>query len=127
MLIPSDISDTSEWGWIAGGFPCRDKARELFISDARTTHIPNGIGPNFSVTKNDIKSEVLEDNTAQYGDQCGDETSECPISIIPANRTSSALEQNTTPQVEEETIIKPRELQDDRNPTDSDTVTDFPV
>ena len=127
MLIPSDISDTSEWEWIAGGFPCRDVARERFTSDSRTTHIPNGIAPNFSLTKNDIKSEILEDNIAQYGDQFGDQTSECPISIIPANRTSSALEQNTTPQVEEETIIKPRELQDDRNPTDSDTVTDFPV
>ena len=110
MLIPSDISDTSEWEWIAGGFPCRDVARERFISDSRKTHIPNGIGPNFSVTKNDIKSEVLEDNTDQFGDH----TSECPISIIRANRTSSALEQNTTPQVEEETIIKPRELQDDQ-------------
>ena len=127
MLIPSDVSDTSEWDWIAGGFPCRDVARERFISDSRTTHIPNGIGPNFSVTNNDIKSEVLEDNTAQYGAQFGDQTSECPISIIPANRTSSALEQNTTQQVAEETIIKPRELQDDRNPTDSGTVTDFSV
>ena len=29
--------------------------------------------------------------------------------------------------MEEETIIKPRELQGDRNPTDSGTVTDFPV
>ena len=37
MLIPSDISDTSEWEWIAGGFPCRDVARERFISDSGTT------------------------------------------------------------------------------------------
>ena len=76
MLIPSDNSDTSEWEWIAGGFPCRDVAREHFISDSRTTHIPNGTGPNFSVTINDIKSEVLEDNTAQYGEKFGDQTFE---------------------------------------------------
>ena len=72
MLFPSDISDTSEWEWIGGGFLCRDLSRERFISDSYTTHIPNGIGPNFSVTNNDIKSEVLEDNTAQYGEQFGD-------------------------------------------------------
>ena len=127
MLICSDISDTSEWEWIAGGFPCRDVARERLISDSCTTHIQNEIVPNFSLTNNDIKSEVLEDNTAQYGEQFGDQTFECPISMIPANRTSSAQEQNTTTQVEEETIIKPRELQDDRNPTDLGTVTDFPI
>ena len=79
------------------------------------------------VTNNDIKSEVLEDNGARYGEQFGDQTFECPISIIPANRTSSALEQNTTTQGKEETITKPREIKDDRNPTDLGTVTDFPV
>ena len=111
ILIPSDISDTSEWEWIAAGFPCRDVARERFISDSCPTHIPNGIGPNFGVSNNDIKSEVVEDNTAQYGEHFGDQTFECLISLIPANRISSALEQNTTTQGEEETIIKPRELQ----------------
>ena len=44
MLIPSDISDTSDWEWIAGGFPCRDVARERFISDSCRSRIPNGIG-----------------------------------------------------------------------------------
>ena len=127
MLIPSDISDTSEWEWIAGGFPCRDVARERFISDSCTTHIPNGIGPNFSVTINDTKSEALENTTAQYGEQFEDQTFECPISIIPANRTSSELEQKTTTQREEENAIKPREFQDDRNPTDLGPVADFPV
>ena len=39
MLIPSDISHTSEWEWIAGGFPCRDVARERFISDSNTPHL----------------------------------------------------------------------------------------
>ena len=127
MLIPSDISDTSEWEWIAGGFPCRDVARERFISDSRTTHIPNGIGPNSSIIKINIKSEVLEDITAQNGDQLGDQTTECPLSIIPANRTSSTHDQNATPHLEEEINNKPRDLRDDFNPADSDTVTDFPV
>ena len=114
-------------GMDSGRFPCRDLARERLISDSCTTHIPNGIDPNFSLTNNDIKSEVLEDNTAQYGEQFEDQTFECPISIIPANRTSRALEQMTTTQGEEVTTIKPRELQDDRNPTDLGSVTDFPV
>ena len=34
MIIRSDISDTSDWEWIAGNFPCRDVARERFISDS---------------------------------------------------------------------------------------------
>ena len=127
MLIPSDISDTSEWEWIAGCFPCRDVARERFVSDSCTTHIPNGIGPNFSVTINDTKSEALENNTAQYGEQFEDQTFECPISLIPANRTSSELEQKTRTQREEKNAIKPREFQDDRNPTDLGPVADFPV
>ena len=63
MLIPSDISDTSEWEWIAGGFPCRDVARERFISDSHTSHFPNGIDPNSGVTNTEIKSEILEDDT----------------------------------------------------------------
>ena len=39
MFVPSDISDTSDWEWIAGGFPCKDVARERFISDSCKTHI----------------------------------------------------------------------------------------
>ena len=49
MLTPSDISDASDWEWIAGGFPCKDVARERFISDSCTAHIPNGISPNSSL------------------------------------------------------------------------------
>ena len=65
MLIPLDISDTGEWEWIVGRFPCRDVDRERFISDSCKTHIPNGISPNSSLFKNNFKSEVLEDITAQ--------------------------------------------------------------
>ena len=110
MLIPSDISDTSEWEWIAGGFPCRDVARERFISDSFKTQIPNAISPNSSVLKINIKSEVLEDITARNGDQSGDQTTECPISIIPANRISTTHDQSATPQVEEDKNNKQRDL-----------------
>ena len=102
-------------------------ARERIISDSRKTHVPNGISPNSSVVKINIKPEVSEDITAQNGDQLGDQTTECPISIIPENRTSSTYDQNATPQVGEEINNKPRELQDKFNPADSDTLTDFPV
>ena len=70
MLIPSDISDTSEWEWIAGGFPCRDVARERFISDS---HFSNGINPNSGVTNTEIKSEVLEDDTDLNREQFEDQ------------------------------------------------------
>ena len=127
MLTPSDISDTSEWEWIAGGFPCRDVARERFISDSHTTHFSNGINPNSGVTNNQIKCGVLEDDTDLNREQFEDQTRECPISIFSANRTSSALEQETTTQGEEESTIKSRNLQDEHNPTDLGSITDFPV
>ena len=72
MLIPSDISDTSDWEWIAGGFPCRDVARERFISDSCKTKTQNGITLNPSLPKNNIKTEILEDINIQAGDQFGD-------------------------------------------------------
>ena len=123
MLIPSDISDTSEWEWIAGGFPCRDVARERFISDS---HFSTGINPNSGVTNTELKSEVFEDDTGLNREQFEDQTRECPISIIPANRTSSALEQETTTQGEEKSTIKPRKLQDEHNPTDLSSIKEFP-
>ena len=127
MLIPSDISDTSDWEWIAGGFPCRDVARELFISDSCKAHFPNGISLNSSLLKNNIKSEVLEDITVQDGDQFGDQTTECPISIIPASRIPTSRDQSATPLAEKYRNRKLRELQDISNPADKDTITDFPV
>ena len=112
MLIPSDISDTSEWEWewIAGGFPCRDIARERFISDSHTTHFPNGNDPNSGVSNTEIKSEILEDDTDLNREQSMDQTYACPISVIPANRAPSATEQRTATQGEEESTIKPRDL-----------------
>ena len=118
MLIPSDISDTSDWEWIAGGFPCRDVARERFISDSCKAHIQNGISPNSSLLKNNIKSEVLEDITVQDGDQFGNQTTECPISIIPASRIPTSRNQIATPQAKEYGNSKLRELQDISNPAE---------
>ena len=97
------------------------------FSDSHKTHFPNGIYPNSGVTNTEIKSEILEDNTDLNRDQFEDQTHECPISIIPANLTFSALEQRTTTQGEEESTIKPRDLQDEHNPTDSGSITGFPV
>ena len=127
MLISSDISDTSDLEWIAGGFSCRDVARERFISDSCKAHIPNGINPNTSLLKNNIKSEVLEDITVQYGDQFGDQTTDCPISIIPASRISTSRDQSATSQAEEFGNSKLRELQVIPNPADRDIITGFPA
>ena len=127
MLIPSDISDTSEWEWIAGGLPCRDVARERFISDSLTSHFPNGNDTNSGVTNSELKSEILEDDTDLNREQLTDQSYECPISVIPASRTLSATEQRTVTQGEDESTIKPRDLQDECNPTESDSITDFPV
>ena len=127
MLIPSDISDTSEWEWITGGFPCRDVARERFIADSHTSHFPNGNDPNSGVTNTEIKSEILRDDTDLNREQFMDQTYECPISVIPANRTPSATEQRTANQGAEESTIKPRDLQVEYIPMDSGSITDFPV
>ena len=127
MLIPSDISETSDWEWIAGGFPCRDEARERFISDSCKTHIQNGISLNSSLPKNNIKTEILEDINIQAGDQFGDQTVECPISIIPTEQNPTSRDQSVTPQAEDTENSKLRELQDNSNPTKKDTPTDFPV
>ena len=127
MLIPSDISDASEWEWIAGGFPCRDAARERFISDSLTPHFSNRNDPNSGLTNPEIKSEILEDDTDLNREQLIDQSYECPISVIPARRTLSTTEQRTATQGEDELTTKQRDLQDECNPTDFDSITDFPV
>ena len=68
MFIPSDTSDTSDWEWIAGGLPCRDVARERFISDSLKTQNQDAITLNPSSPKTNIKTAILEDNTIQVGD-----------------------------------------------------------
>ena len=127
MLIPSDISDTSDWEWIAGGFPCRDVTRERYTSDSWKPFFQNGITLNSSLPKNNIKTEILEDITIQAGDQFGDQTVEYPISIIPAGRNPTSRDQSVTPQAKDTANSKLRELKDNSNPTDKDTPTDFPV
>ena len=54
MIIPSDTSDTSDWEWIAGGFPCRDVARERFISDSFKNLNQEGNPLNPRETNNNI-------------------------------------------------------------------------
>ena len=102
-------------------------ARERFISDSCKAHIPNGISLNSSLPKNNITSEVLEDITVQAGDQFGDQSVECPISIIPAGRNPISNDQSVTPQAKETENSKLREFHDISNPADKDTTTDFPV
>ena len=76
---------------------------------------------------NNIKSEVLEDITDKDGDQFGDQTTECPISIIPASQNSTSRDQSATPQAEEFGNSKLQELQVMPNPAEKDPITDFPV
>ena len=127
LLIPSDNSDTSEWEWIAGGFPCRDVARECFISDSLTPHLSIGNNSNSTVTNPEIKSEILENDIDPNREQSMDQSYECPISIIPASRTPSTAEQRTVNQGGDKDTIEKQDLQDECNPTDNDSTTDFPV
>ena len=65
MLILSDISDTSDWEWIAGGFPCRDLARERFVSDSLKTSNQDENTRNFCETNSNIKVKILETSLTQ--------------------------------------------------------------
>ena len=55
MFISSDTSNTSDWEWIAGGFPCGDVARERFISDSFKNQNQSGITLNPSSPNTNIK------------------------------------------------------------------------
>ena len=127
MIIPSDISDTSEWEWIAGGFPCRDVARERFISDLNTPHVSIKNNHNSAITRPEIKSEVLENYIDPNSEQPREQPYECPISIIPAGRTPSTEEQKTVTQGGDNDNSEHQNGQDECNPTDNNSVTDFPV
>ena len=127
MLIPSDISDTSEWEWIAGGFPCRDVARERFISESNTPHLSIENNSNSAVICPEIKSEILDNDIDPNREQPMDQSYECPISIIPACRTLSTAEQRTVNWGGDKDTIEEQDLQDECNPTDNNSVTDFPV
>ena len=56
-----------------------------------------------------------------------DQSYECPISIIPACRTPSTAEQRTVNQGGDKDTIEQQDLQDECNPTDNNSTTDFPV
>ena len=127
MLIPSDISDTSEWEWIAGGFPCRDVARERFISDSLTPHISLGNNFNSSITNPEIKSEILENDSFPICEQPMDQSYECPISIVPASRTSNPTDQRTVNQGGENDTIGQNDPQVEHNLTETDSNINFPV
>ena len=124
-FIPSDTSDTSEWEWIAGGFPCRDVARERFFSDSYKSKNQDGITLNHSSPPiTNVKTETLEDNAIQVGDQ----PVECPISIIPAGAKPTSREKNVMSQAEHAPNSQLPDSQDNLiNPTEKDTLTDFPV
>ena len=103
MIITSDISDISDWEWIAGGFPCRDVARERIISDSFNNLKQNDNTFNPCKTNNNIKVKILED-TINPDDE---PLIHCPISIIPAERNTTTqcpisitpAESSTTTQV----------------------------
>ena len=80
MFTHSIISAISDWEWIAGGFPCRDVAREQFIFDSLKTSNQEEKTRNFCESNDNIKVEILEDITSPEDDQ----QTQCPISIIPA-------------------------------------------
>ena len=83
MFIPSDTSDTSDWEWIAGGFPCREMIKKRFISDNLIFNeepIPS-LDPQTYQTN--IKSDILDEQLQST------DTAECPISIKPAPQTTS--------------------------------------
>ena len=86
MFIPSDTSDTSDWERIAGG---RDVARDRFISDSFKSQNQDVFTFNPSSPNTNIKTEILEDNTIQVGNQ----SVEFPISIIPAGSKSTPRDQ----------------------------------
>ena len=99
MLIPSDISDTSDWEWIAECFPCRDSARERFISDSKKTSNQENTH-SFCEPNNDIKVEILEDINNPEDDQ----QTQCPISIIPVETESAPQGRESSMSAEAATI-----------------------
>ena len=120
MFIPSDTSDSSDFEWIAGGFPCRDMIRERLISDNLTSHEPTILPLDFQTSQANIKSEILDDQP-QTSDPLG-----CPISIIPAGQstTTSQPDNHLTP----DSMTKPSD-----NPTETrkeverEKSVDFPI
>ena len=90
MFTHSIISVISDLEWIAGGFSCKDVAREQFIFDSLKTSNQEENTRNFCESNDNIKVEILEDITSPEDDQQittnkpDDQQTQCPISIIPA-------------------------------------------
>ena len=124
MIIPSDISDTSDCEWIAGGFPCRDVARERFISDSfkNLNRDENTLNPH--ETNNNIKVGIREDNLIS-----DDETStKCLISIVPAEtNTTSQCPISTTPAESSATAQLLDTKNNSTSPMEEKATMDFPV
>ena len=123
MLIPSDISDASDWEWIAGGFPCRDVARERFISE-RIKSLNQENTRSFCKPDDNNKNEILEDITNPEDDQ----QTQCPISIIPAEAELAPKGQESSTSAEAATIAKVLDSQNTSTvPMEEDATTNFPV
>ena len=120
MFIPSDTSDSSDFEWIAGGFPCRDMIRERLISDNLTSHEPTILPLDFQTSQANIKSEILDDQP-QTSDPLG-----CPISIIPAGQstTTSQPDNHLTPVSMTKPSDNPTET---RKEVERDKSVDFPI
>ena len=124
MILPSDISDTIKWEWIAGGFPCKDVARERFISDSFKNLNQDGNPLNPRETNNYIKVEILDDNIISDDEP----STQCPISIIPAEtKTTSQCPISTTPAESSATIQLLDTKNNSTSPMEENATMDFPV
>ena len=124
MIIPSDISDISDWEWIAGGFPCRDVAREWFISDSFKNLNQDGNTFNPRETNHNIIVEIWEDNFIS-DDKL---STQCPISIIPAQtKPTSQCPIWTTPAESSATTQVLDTMNNSTSPMEKDATMNFPV
>ena len=124
MILPSDISDTSDWKWIAGGFSCRDVARERFISDSFKNLNQDWNPLNPRETNNSIKVEILDDNIISDDEP----STQCPVSIIPAEtKTTSQCPISTTPAESSATSQILDTKNNSTSPMEENATMDFPV
>ena len=124
MIIPSDISDTSDWECIPGGFPCRDVARKRFISDSFKNLNQDGNTLNPHETNNNIKVEIIEDNIIS-DDKI---STQCPISIVPAEKnTTSQCPISTTPADSSATTQLLDTKNNSTSPMEEKATMNFPV
>ena len=124
MIIFSDISDISDWERIAGGFPCRDVARERNLSDSFNNLKRDDNPFNPREAKNNNKVEILEDNINP-----DDELSiQCPISIISAERNNTKKCPISTTPVESSTTTQVNDTKNNSaTPLEENSIMNFPV